>query len=452
MRDCRENLRGRKLRPLVRRCSAFMAAAVALCGLLPAGANRHFVEASSVPAAQTQPSGSDEPLTEQEKFTVFQLQQQRAQLQQQASQLQQARAYYSSSLEGLLQQKEAIEQEIVLRQREYTVNSQLKEQLTTQIDTLSTRIADEERQLLQKQQDLSVRYEHLRQKLRALSKSGNNLQMTTLQIMLGSHSYLEFLINRKMSSRLAQIDQETLTSLEAELSQLQTQRDMLRMQRESLEEQRAPYEEAEQLLSQNKQQLIDLRAQAEAIVEKLSADLTYAREQYQWITQQQNRVQYQINDILKDESTAGTVAATLMYWPAPGCSVISSSFKFRWERQHYGVDICDWGDSTDKPIVAAADGVVAFTGYDADGYGNYMMIDHGYDVLGRRIITLYGHCSALYASVGDVVYGGETVIAAIGNTGHSYGAHLHFEVRVDGGAVDPVATGFLPVDGIAIQG
>ena len=77
------------------------------------------------------------------------------------------------------------------------------------------------------------------------------------------------------------------------------------------------------------------------------------------------------------------------------------------------------------------------------GYGYYLMIDHGYDTYGRRIVTLYAHCSRILVSEGDRVQGGVTQIAEIGNTGWSYGAHLHFEVRVDGAHEDPLTNGWL---------
>lgn len=403
------------------------------------------------PGVQQPEEPADNGLTEEESASVYELQQQKLLLQQQAAQLQAARQYYSSSLDGLLAQKSNIEQQIELKQREINVNAQIKGQLTTQIETTGKQILDLEYAIIYKEQAINERYEGLRQKLRAMAKDGTG-GLTTIQMLASSQSYADYLINSKMASRIAKIDQDVLTGLEEELAQIQNERALLQMQKQSLEEQRKPYEEAETALNANKNELTELRSQAELIAMQLNANITYYRQQYTLISEQQSRLQKQINEILKDTSLIGTVASGVMYWPAPGCSVITSSFKFRWGRQHNGVDIADWGESTGRPIVAAADGVVVYAGYDDGGYGNYLMVDHGYDLLGQRIITLYAHADMLYAQVGDMVYGGQSVIAAMGNTGNSTGAHLHFEVRVDGTAVDPVGSGYLSVEGISIEG
>lgn len=94
---------------------------------------------------------------------------------------------------------------------------------------------------------------------------------------------------------------------------------------------------------------------------------------------------------------------------------------------HTGLDIAaPYGTR----IKAAASGTVVFSGRKGS-YGNMIAIDHG-----NGIMTYYGHCSSLYASVGKKVSQG-TVIAAVGSTGNSTGNHLHLEVRVNGVAYNP---------------
>lgn len=145
-----------------------------------------------------------------------------------------------------------------------------------------------------------------------------------------------------------------------------------------------------------------------------------------------------------------------MLWPAPTCSVITSSFKYREQfgRWHNGLDIARYGDAEGEPIVAVAPGTVRYANrYDTwgGGYGLFMMIDHGYDSEGRRIITLYAHCSEVLAYEGLEVEAGD-LIGYIGNTGNSYGAHLHFEVQVDGTAVDPVSNGYISTEWVDVLG
>ena len=116
-------------------------------------------------------------------------------------------------------------------------------------------------------------------------------------------------------------------------------------------------------------------------------------------------------------------------WPVNG--PVTSGFGPRWGRLHAGVDI---PAAEGTPIRAAASGSVAvLQGVGASGgYGNYTCIQHG-----GAISTCYAHQSGFATSAGANVSQGQ-VIGYVGNTGNSFGAHLHFEVRVNGSPVDPL--------------
>ncbi len=94
---------------------------------------------------------------------------------------------------------------------------------------------------------------------------------------------------------------------------------------------------------------------------------------------------------------------------------------------HTGLDIAT---KKGTPIAAAAAGTVTYSGYQGS-LGNLIKISHG-----NGVETYYGHCSALYAKVGQYVNQGE-IIAAVGSTGNSTGPHLHLEIRVNGVAYNP---------------
>ena len=113
-------------------------------------------------------------------------------------------------------------------------------------------------------------------------------------------------------------------------------------------------------------------------------------------------------------------------WPVNGPVV--SPFGMRWGRMHEGIDI---GVGYGTPIHAAAAGTVITAGWE-DGYGNLIVIDHG-----GGLATAYGHQSGFAVGYGTHVEQGE-VIGYVGCTGHCFGPHLHFEVRVNGAAVDPL--------------
>ncbi len=123
----------------------------------------------------------------------------------------------------------------------------------------------------------------------------------------------------------------------------------------------------------------------------------------------------------------GSPSAAGMVWPVSG--TLTSGFGQRWGRMHEGIDIAG---ASGTPIAAAAAGTVIVAGWNG-GYGNMVVVDHG-----GGISTAYGHMSSLAVSVGQSV-GQGTVVGGMGTTGHSTGVHLHFEVRVNGAATNPLA-------------
>jgi murein DD-endopeptidase MepM/ murein hydrolase activator NlpD len=125
-------------------------------------------------------------------------------------------------------------------------------------------------------------------------------------------------------------------------------------------------------------------------------------------------------------SPSQTPSASGFVWPVSGPVV--SGFGMRWGRMHEGIDIAV-GFGT--PVHAAASGAVIHAGW-LGGYGNLVVIDHG-----NGLATAYAHNSSLAVSVGQSVTQGD-VISYVGSTGHSTGPHMHFEVRVNGAAVDPL--------------
>ena len=111
-----------------------------------------------------------------------------------------------------------------------------------------------------------------------------------------------------------------------------------------------------------------------------------------------------------------------------GYGVRSDPFQGR-VAMHAGIDLAG---PVGTPIYATADGVVTTAGYNSGGYGNLIKIDHG-----RGIETRYGHLAAIGVQTGRSVKRGD-LIGRMGSTGRSTGSHLHYEVRVDGRAVNPI--------------
>ncbi len=97
-------------------------------------------------------------------------------------------------------------------------------------------------------------------------------------------------------------------------------------------------------------------------------------------------------------------------------------------KMHEGIDV---GAPYGTAITAPADGIVTFSGEKA-GFGKFVQVDHGFG-----IETIYAHNQSLHVRNGQKIKRGN-LLAAVGNTGHSTGPHLHYEVRVNGIAVDPL--------------
>lgn len=139
---------------------------------------------------------------------------------------------------------------------------------------------------------------------------------------------------------------------------------------------------------------------------------------------------------------SGTPAVTsgIWGWPTIYPYIVTSEFKYRWGRLHAGLDIsgCGFG----SPIYSIGSGTViqVTTGCPGQGYygsscgggyGNAVFIDHG-----NGMVVKYAHLNSVNAYVGQSVSRG-TVVGTMGNSGSSTGTHLHFEVRINGTAINP---------------
>jgi len=120
------------------------------------------------------------------------------------------------------------------------------------------------------------------------------------------------------------------------------------------------------------------------------------------------------------------VGAGVFIWPANNHYL--SGFDYSPSTNHLGVDIAG---EEGEPAYAADNGVVVYAGWNNWGYGNVVVINHG-----NGWQTLYAHLSSYNVSCGQSVYQ-TNLIGAIGNTGNSSGAHLHFEMMYNGGKVNP---------------
>lgn len=175
-----------------------------------------------------------------------------------------------------------------------------------------------------------------------------------------------------------------------------------------------------------KGQLDEARSRKRADLSSLSAKERADAEEIDALQQVSAELAAKIRSAQAHSTVVRTPSSSGFIWPVNAS--ITSPFGWRWGRMHEGLDL---GASYGSPIAAAAAGTVIYAGWEG-GYGNLTVIDHG-----GGLATAYGHQSRIAVSVGQQVDQGQ-IIGYVGSTGHSTGPHLHFEVRVNGQAVDPL--------------
>jgi murein DD-endopeptidase MepM/ murein hydrolase activator NlpD len=131
--------------------------------------------------------------------------------------------------------------------------------------------------------------------------------------------------------------------------------------------------------------------------------------------------------------------AQIAWTPMLDQITITSLFGQRWGRNHNGVD---FDAETGDPVYAAYPGTIMYAGWET-GFGNLVVIDHG-----DGVETYYAHNSEILVAEGDWVDAGDQ-IANAGNTGRSFGSHVHFEVHVNGEPVEPL--GYLAEEGLDLR-
>lgn len=273
-------------------------------------------------------------------------------------------------------------------------------------------------------------------RLRAMYMAGED---NMAGVLVGSNDFYDLLANMDLVERMSKRDEKLISDLKMQLEELNAAKAELEAKKADFEAEKAVADATKATLDSNKSELDSDYQKSTDEVNKIKKEMEdYKRDKAKIDKEEaalEKEIQRQIQELANKNDT---YVGGEMLWPLPGYSHITSTFGMRTlygvTKGHKGIDIS--GSSVHgKPIVAAQSGkvIVAQTNYTKGvSYGKYVMIDHG-----GNMVTLYGHCSSLNVSVGQTVKRGDT-IAFVGNTGNSYGAHLHFEVRKNGTAVNPL--------------
>ena len=202
-------------------------------------------------------------------------------------------------------------------------------------------------------------------------------------------------------------------------------------------------------LEGRRRELAEVQAEADRVLAELNESVASVQAESEAIAKKKAEADKAVDDWLEDyyasqkpstgggssSGSGGYTSTGNFTWPVPGFTRLTTRFQeWTYGGYHRGIDIASTGGRSiyGAPIVAADSGRVIKAGWN-NSYGNCVYIDHG-----GGYVTRYAHASSLAVTQGQTVTKGQT-IAYVGNTGDSFGAHLHFEVILNGTLKNPMS-------------
>ncbi len=251
-----------------------------------------------------------------------------------------------------------------------------------------------------------------------------------LEALFESGSFDDFLYRFEMVSSFVQDDLHMIQSLRERQGIITEKHEEISDKQQELQDQKKTYAllQVKNRTEQNRK--IQIMQDKKEELTALQKDRQVLEESLDEMERTSKEMEAQIKDLQNKNKTA--LGTGRMIWPVKGRISSYQGWRvhpiLRKKKYHSGMDIAA---PTGTPIAAADSGVVIFSGRNG-GYGNMIALDHG-----NEISTVYGHCSELLVSKGQMVSKGD-IIAKVGSTGFSTGPHLHFEVRKAGVPTDPL--------------
>lgn len=301
---------------------------------------------------------------------------------------------------------------------------------------VNAEIRQTEEEIRKAQAYLEQRQKVLNLRVRSIYKFG---QLNYLEVIMGAKSFSDFANRLELLKRIIQSDYSLILEIQDQKAKIEAKKAELEQDRARLD---ALAEEAKKVQAE----VAKKKAEQQRVLDQAKANKAAAAQMEQDLIARSNAVKDLIQERIRQaeaarqaqqEESGGSddnyVEGTgQLSWPCSG--VITSPYGYRTHPifgrtiYHSGIDIgVDYG----TPIHAADSGTVIYSGW-IGGYGNAVIIDHG-----GGMQTLYGHNQSLNVSEGQSVSKG-AVIAFAGSTGNSTGPHCHFEVEINGQAVDPM--------------
>ncbi|KAF0818930.1 Peptidase, M23/M37 family [Bacillus sp. ZZV12-4809] len=336
------------------------------------------------------------------------------------------------------------------------------------IEEKNQEIADTKKEIEKLEAEIKVLVERIKKRNELLKDRARNYQETGgmvsyIDVLMGAQSFGDFVERVGAVATIVEADQDILKAHQADKDELEKKRAQVKEELASLEKMRAELENMKKSLNAQKAEKDKLLASLKHKEEEMHAHKLELAEENEILAAQEAAIQKAIKleqerqaeaarqaELAKQKAAADAAAkkssspsagsgsssdsgssgspqvtppsVSSGAWTKPASGRLSSGFGGRSLGNHFGVDIASGGT---VPIVAAADGVV-IRSYYSSSYGNAIFIAHS--IGGQTYTTVYAHMSSRSVGSGQTVSKGQQ-IGIMGNTGQSYGQHLHFELH-----------------------
>jgi murein DD-endopeptidase MepM/ murein hydrolase activator NlpD len=339
-------------------------------------------------------------------------------------------------VQGYTSRIRALEARLVpLRERSARLGAELAA-LRDRLRALTSRLAVEQERLADAEAELELREGVLSERLRALYARG---EPDPILVLLESGSLSDAVAAADVLEVIVEQDRDAAQAVKTYAEQVRRTRDAIAEMQAEVARSEARAEVAAEraraakaALEREQARATEARAGRQALLASVRGDRHEVEAETKGLEKRSAALAAEIRKAQGlPPAPSGSVAvgppsAAGLVWPVHG--TLTSGFGPRWGRMHEGIDIAG-GSGT--PIAAAATGTVISAGW-SGGYGQLVVLDHG-----NGLSTAYAHLSSIAVSAGQTVPQG-SVVGGMGTTGSSTGVHLHFEVRVNGSAVDPL--------------
>ncbi|WP_044747608.1 murein hydrolase activator EnvC family protein [Bacillus alveayuensis] len=366
------------------------------------------------------------PLTNQTKAESFEEKQ--AKIKNERSSVQSDISSKKNEIEKLEAEQAKLDAEIKSLDMKVSETARKIKEKEEQITKTKAEIESLKKQIAELQKRIDERNELLKDRAKSLQESGGVISY--LDVLLGAQSFSDFVSRISAVTTIVEADKKIIEEHQRDMKMKEEAEAKLNQELTDLSEALKEYEtlkmQLDAQIEEKNKMLKEVAAEhdhAMEELEELEEQDAFLAEQARIIAEQKKEYERRLAEQRKAapaSSSSPAVNAGGFIWPTAG--YVSSKFGPRDGRLHAGIDIAKKGT---VPVYAAASGTV-IRAYYSSSYGNVVFISH--NINGQVYTTVYAHLSSLGVSSGQRVSQGQFV-GYMGNTGRSFGQHLHFEVH-----------------------